>query len=121
MADPNAADAADVRLVLTTCADRESAEALGKLLVERRVAACATLLPGAHSIYWWEGNVTSSDEVVVLCKTAADRVDALKAAIDELHPYEVPECLVFNADDGLPAYLGWVRDETRPTTPADDA
>ncbi|MHC5019717.1 MAG: divalent-cation tolerance protein CutA [Planctomycetota bacterium] len=103
-----------VRLVLTTCADRESAEALGRLLVERRVAACATLLPGATSMYHWEGKVAVENEVVVLLKTAADRVEALKAALDDLHPYEVPECLVFAAEDGLAGYLGWVEAETRP-------
>lgn len=102
------------RLVLTTCGDTQSAEALGKLLVERRLAACATLLPVASSIYHWEGKLNIDPEVVILLKTAADRVDALTAAIDELHPYEVPECLVFSAQDGLPAYLGWVQAETRP-------
>lgn len=110
-----------VRLVVTTCADQASAQALAGLLVERRVAACATLLPGAHSIYWWEGRVTGAGEVVVLLKTAADRVEALKAAIAELHPYDVPECLVFVADDGLPGYLGWVRDESRPPAGAGEA
>lgn len=116
MHDPSGTN---VRLVLTTCPDREAAEALGRLLVERRVAACATLLPGATSMYWWEGRVTTDGEVVVLLKTAADRVAALKAELDDLHPYEVPECLVFRADDGLPGYLGWVETETRPPAAGD--
>lgn len=103
----------DARLVLTTCANPKQAGALAKELVKRRVAACCTVLPGATSVYWWEGKITSEKECVCLLKTQSDRVEALKAAIAEIHPYDTPECLVLPVEAGLDAYLRWVRDETR--------
>jgi periplasmic divalent cation tolerance protein len=103
--------ATDVVLALTTCADEASAVALVRALVERRLVACGTLLPGARSVYRWRGAVEDTTEVVVLLKTTAARVDALREALPGLHTYEVPELLVFPAAGGLPAYLAWVAGE----------
>ena len=33
-----------------------------------------------------------------------------------LHPYEVPEILAFDVDDGSPAYLAWLYESTSPPT-----
>lgn len=103
----------ETRLVLTTCADGEQAGRLAGELVRRHLVACCTVLPGATSVYRWEGKVTKEKEFVCLLKTQADRVEMLKSALDELHPYDVPECLVLPVEAGLDAYLAWVRTETR--------
>ena len=47
-------------------------------------------------------------------RSAADRFDALRERLPQLHPYELPELVAVESVDGLPAYLHWVRDETRP-------
>jgi periplasmic divalent cation tolerance protein len=112
-------DPADVVLAITTVASPDDASRLVRALLAERLVACGTLLPGARSLYHWEGEVTDELEVVVLLKTTAQRLDALGDAFAELHPYEVPELLVFRSQAGLPAYLGWVRDETDPL--GDDA
>ena len=109
MSSPDPTDA--VCLALTTVATTTDAEALVRALLERRLIACGTLLPGARSLYRWEGRVADEAEVVVLLKTVGARLDALREAFGALHPYEVPELLVFPAGDGLAAYLGWVRGE----------
>lgn len=104
----------DVVLAITTVASSEAAERLVRALLAERLVACGTLLPAARSLYHWEDEIADEAEVVVLLKTVADRLDALGAAFDAHHPYEVPELLVFPAAAGLEAYLGWVRDETAP-------
>lgn len=111
-------ETADVVLALTTVASAEDAERLVRALLADRLIACGTLLPGARSFYHWEDAIAEEAEVVVLLKTVADRLDALGAAFEAHHPYDVPELLVFPAAAGLEAYLGWVRDETAPL--ADD-
>ncbi|HYC79041.1 MAG TPA: divalent-cation tolerance protein CutA [Planctomycetota bacterium] len=108
----NADDA--VRIVLTTAPDADAAEKLARALVEERLAACATRLPGATSIYRFEGAVHRDAEEVLLLKTTAARVDALQARLLELHPYEVPECLVLPVLGGAAPYLAWVAAETKP-------
>lgn len=102
----------DVVVVLTTVASIDEAVALVRELVERRLAACGTMLPGARSIYRWEGKLADENEVVVILKTHEAQLDALKAAFGELHPYTVPELLALPVSDGLERYLGWIGSET---------
>lgn len=102
-----------VFLILSTCPDADTAQRLARILVEERLAACVSLLPGAVSTYRWQGRVEEATEVQLLAKTPADRRDALMARLAELHPYELPEILAVETAAGLPAYLDWVTAETR--------
>ncbi|MGE5357553.1 MAG: divalent-cation tolerance protein CutA [Bacteroidales bacterium] len=98
----------DVVIVLTTWpADRDAATFAETLVVER-LAACVNVLGEMQSTYSWKGNVERERERQIVMKTTAGRVEALKARLAELHPYEVPELLVVQVDDGGSAYLGWV-------------
>lgn len=101
-------------LVITNCPDQPSAEALAVALVESRLAACVNILAPCHSVYRWRGVVESADEVPLLIKTSSERYAALEAEIQARHPYELPEVIALPLDQGLPAYLQWVADETRP-------
>ena len=103
----------DVFVVLMTAPDTAQAEQLGRAAVERRLAACASVVPQIHSIYWWEGKVTAEGEALCILKTHRDRVDELLETLRELHPYTVPELLAMPVETGSAAYLDWVRDETR--------
>ena len=103
----------DTRVVLMTVPDASVGEAIAVELVEARLAACASVLRNVTSVFWWEGEVQHADEVLVIMKTPADRVDALVERAVELHPYDVPELLALPVDTGLAAYLDWVRTETR--------
>ena len=98
-------------VVLTTLANDADARALVTALVAARLVACGTLLPGARSIYRWEGQVTEEAEVVVLLKTDVSRWEALCAAVRERHPYQVPELLALPVERGLEGYLSWLTSE----------
>lgn len=104
----------DVRVVYLTAPDAEVAAALARALVEARLAACVNLVPGLRSIYRWEGAVHDEPEVLLIVKTTADRLDALRALVVELHPYAVPEVLALPAVAGHAPYLDWVRAAVRP-------
>jgi len=100
----------DVRLILSTVDSQATARALATGLVEDRLAACVTVVPGVQSVYRWHGAVESAGEWLLLIKTTAAKAPALLAALSDRHPYEVPEGLVLDVDDGLPDYLAWVAD-----------
>jgi periplasmic divalent cation tolerance protein len=102
----------DAIVVLTTLASDEEALKLVRLLLERRLIACGTMLPGGRSIYRWQGKVADEREVVVLLKTRSARLEALKEAFAELHPYKVPELLAISVEAGLERYLDWINAET---------
>lgn len=99
----------DCLLALTTCPDEAGAADLARALVDERLAACVTRLPGATSTYRWEGRVMEDTEVVLLVKTTADRLPVLRERLPALHPYDVPELVALPVVGGLPAYLEWVR------------
>lgn len=105
-----ASEGTPIRLALCT-APAEVAADLARKLVEERLVACVNRLPAVQSVYRWEGAVEEAEETLLVLKTTADRVDALRQRLQELHPYDVPELLVFAVDSGLPAYLSWVAAE----------
>ena len=100
----------DVRLILSTVDSEAAARVLATALVEDRLAACVTIVPGVQSVYRWQGAVESAGEWLLVIKTGADQVETLLAALAERHPYEVPEGLVLTVSNGLPDYLAWVAD-----------
>ncbi|HSS38535.1 MAG TPA: divalent-cation tolerance protein CutA [Polyangia bacterium] len=100
--------------VHVTMPNTETARALGRTLVEERLAACVNVVPGVVSIYSWEGSIHEDGEVLCLIKTSPDRFEQLRARVLALHPYEVPEVLAFAVDDGSRDYLDWLQRNTRP-------
>jgi periplasmic divalent cation tolerance protein len=103
----------DSLLVVTNLPNRESAEKLAALLIERRLAACVNILAPCSSVYRWQGEIQHDEEHPLLIKTAKDRYAELEAAIRANHPYELPEVIAVPVIQGLPAYLQWVESETR--------
>jgi len=98
-------------VVITTLGSEADARALVTALLDDRLIACGTLLPGARSLYRWEGQATEETEVVVLLKTDAAKWGALRAAVERHHPYQVPELLALPVTLGLERYLAWLASE----------
>jgi periplasmic divalent cation tolerance protein len=103
-----------VLIVHCTCPERATAKQLARSLVEQRLAACVSLLPGVHSIYRWGETISEDEEVLLLIKTSVERLEAVKEHIIGRHPYELPEILAVEARAGLDRYLDWVGSETSP-------
>ena len=103
---------AEYVIVLTTLPADADGGALGRTLVDERLAACVNLLPPMDSVYRWEGQVEHDTERQVIIKTARERVAALWERIRELHPYETREFVVLSIQDGSDAYLRWLGEST---------
>ena len=97
-------------VVLVTGPDRATLASIGRTLVNEHLVACINLLEGMTSIYRWRDEVWEEDEVLGIIKSTTERVEELKARIEELHPYEVPEIVVLSVVDGLDEYLDWVHE-----------
>ena len=102
----------DAIVVFTTVASDEEAVKFVRTLLERRLIACGTLYAGARSLYRWQGKVADEREVVVMLKTRSGRLDSLRTAFEELHPYKVPELLALPVEAGSEKYLEWINGET---------
>lgn len=99
-------------LVFCTCPDQACAEQLAETLVNERLAACASLMPGLISHYRWQGQIQRDQEWLLLIKTQVASYPALETQIRALHPYQVPEIIALPVQTGLPAYLAWIADNT---------
>ena len=98
----------DKLLVLTTAPSEAGAKKIAHALVEERLAACVNIVPKIHSVYRWQGKVESADEFLLLIKTTRDREEQVRSAIQDLHTYELPECIVIAIDGGSEEYLHWL-------------
>lgn len=98
------------RIVLITHPP-DGAEGFARGLVERRLAACVNLL-AARSVYRWDGAVQADDETLLVVKTDAARLEALKGHLADAHPYDVPECVAIEPAEVEARYLAWLHAET---------
>ena len=103
----------NVLVVLTTAPGPSEARRIARALVEERLAACANVLPGVTSIYWWEGELQEDGETLIVLKTTREGLEELEDRLAELHPYDVPELLALDVVAGLEPYLEWVEGEVR--------
>jgi len=98
----------EIKLAYVTVSSGEEADAIAEAVVTERLAACANILPGARSIFQWEGTLRREEEVVLILKTTARQKEKLTARIRELHSYDCP-CIVFlPIEGGNPDFLKWV-------------
>ena len=104
----------DCITVYVTAPDAALAEALGRALVEERLAACANVLPEVTSVYRWEGAVQRDREAVLLLKTRAELFPALAERVKRLHSYALPCVVAWPIVQGDAGYLAWIRENTRP-------
>lgn len=95
-------------VVLCTAPDEASAQDLAAKVLAEKLAACVTLLPGATSLYYWEGKLEQEYEVQMLLKSDVDRQEALLACLKTHHPYQTPELLVLPVAHGNSEYLSWL-------------
>ncbi len=98
----------DARIVLTTAGSQEEATRIAHALVERRLAACVNIVPRIESVYRWQGKVESATEWLLLIKTQAGIFERVREAINELHSYDLPECVMLNITTGSQDYLDWI-------------
>ncbi len=98
----------DKRIVLTTAGSPEEARKIARGLVERHLAACVNISSPVQSIYRWKGNVETAQEYQLVIKTTQAAFARLRQALEELHSYEVPECILLAIEGGSPEYLEWM-------------
>jgi periplasmic divalent cation tolerance protein len=103
----------DKIVVLSTCDSQEQAARLARHLVEQRLAACVNILAQVRSFYRWNEKVEDAGEWMLVIKSRRDLFLALRAEIEKMHSYEVPEIVALPVVDGSEAYLGWLDHELK--------
>jgi periplasmic divalent cation tolerance protein len=102
-------------VVLVTASSEEEAEKIASLLLEKRKAACVSVIPRVNSRFWWQGKLDSAQESLLIIKTRAALVPQLIDIVKKAHSYAVPEIVALPVEAGNKDYLDWVDQETSQT------
>lgn len=95
-------------LIISTVPDETMGRNIAKKLLKAKVCACANILSGVKSFYWWKGKIDSARECVLLIKTTAAKSGVLIKMLKKMHPYEVPEIISLEIKEGWKPYLDWI-------------
>lgn len=96
-------------VVLVTASSQEEALLIGRSVVQKKLAACVTVVPNVASIFEWEGTVCEEREWLLVLKSHTDAYDALESEVKALHSYEVPEVIALSVTAGSSEYLAWIK------------
>ncbi|XQW85462.1 divalent-cation tolerance protein CutA [Thalassotalea piscium] len=101
------------QLILCTCPNEQVAKKIATCLVEEKLAACVTMLPQVTSIYRWQEQVECENEIQLIIKTNKDKFNLLSERIVYLHPYDIPEIVAVNIQQGNLQYLNWISESLK--------
>jgi periplasmic divalent cation tolerance protein len=99
-------------VIYSTTDTLDTAKTIARALVKEKLVACVHIIPQIESIYRWQGKIEEANECVLLAKTSERNVQKTIQKIRSLHPYEVPEIIVFPPVGGLKEYLDYIEEET---------
>lgn len=97
-------------IFLVTAPTIEEGKKLARILVENKLAACVNIIPNIFSLYKWKGNIEEDNEHILLIKTTDEKSDLIIQKIDEIHSYDIPECIGFKIEKGSEKYLNWIKE-----------
>ena len=99
-------------LLYITTSNRDEAAHIAEILVAERLVACANIIPGMESVYWWNGNVEHGHEAILIAKTDRRNVEIVTARILELHSNETPCVVALPIETGNADFLTWIERES---------
>ena len=100
------------RMVFVTTKDKHEARAIATGLLEKKLIACANIVKGVESLFFWEGKIDEADEVMLILKTKASLMEEIIKTVKSLHSYQVPEIIAVPIQEGNQPYLDWVNEST---------
>ena len=103
----------DAILVLVTCSSVKEADKISGILLDKKLIACANILPGVISKFRWKGDIEKAVEVLIMAKTRASKFASIDNEVRRAHSYEVPEVIAIPIKSGSKCYLEWIQNSVR--------
>jgi periplasmic divalent cation tolerance protein len=100
----------DEVVVLITASSADEAAKIGRALVEEHLVACANVVGGVHSFFFWDGKTQDELETLMICKSRSPLMSRIVDRVKQLHSYSVPEIIALPIVAGSQDYLAWVNE-----------
>ena len=97
-------------VVLITAKDALEAKTISDQLLEKKLIACANIVEGVQSVFWWQGKIDQAKETLIILKSKQDLFKKIVKTVKAHHSYEVPEIIALPIIDGNPDYLKWIHE-----------
>ena len=98
--------------ISVTCASREEASRIGDLLLTNRLVACTQSWP-IESRYWWNGEIVTDNEHVLLVKTMSEKFDDVAGIVMSCHSYELPAIVMHHIEQCNEGYVEWIKNSIK--------
>ena len=95
-------------VVFVTARDKKEAAGIARGLLEARLVACANIMEGVSSLFWWEGKIDSGSEVLLILKSRKPLLKKIVGKVKSLHSYQTPEIIAMPIVGGSKDYLAWI-------------
>jgi periplasmic divalent cation tolerance protein len=99
-------------IIFVTCAATKEAVTIARALLEKRLVACANIIEGVESRFWWKGKIDSAKECLVMLKAKEKNFKRIEYEVKRVHSYEVPEIIALPIAAGSKDYLRWIDEES---------
>lgn len=94
-------------LLYVTHPSKPEAIRLSVELLNQHLIACVNYFP-MESMYYWEWQLTKSDEIMSIYKLKSENYESVKVYIEEHHTYKVP-CIIRLAEvESNSSYADWI-------------
>jgi periplasmic divalent cation tolerance protein len=100
-------------VVFITCAHKKEARAIARALVKDKLAACVNIIDKIESLFWWQGKLESSKEILLMVKSKKQKFNKIVKLVKSLHSYQVPEIIALPIVTGFRPYLKWIDESLR--------
>lgn len=100
-------------VILVTCANKKEANSIADALIKDKAAACVNVVHKIESVFWWEGKIDHSQEVLLIIKSRKSKLNRIIKIVKLLHSYKVPEIIALPIVSGYKPYLEWINDSIR--------
>jgi periplasmic divalent cation tolerance protein len=95
-------------LIFCTVPDNNEAKSIARLLIEKKLAACCSIMPNLVSIFSWDDAIEEANELLLLIKTSQKKYEQVEKEIKMVHSYSVPEIIATPITEASQAYLDWI-------------
>ena len=97
-------------IIKTTTDSHKVMKIIANTLLNKKLAACVSMIPRMRSKYIVDGRITESREVILLIKTTKKLENKVYKTIKDLHNYEIPEISTIQTSKVDKNYENWLKD-----------